>query len=402
MNRFNGDQITVIDDPPDFADIKKESRLANAADKEKRLVRDFRFLTAAELAAGDFAIEYLVRGMFAKNQPAIMAAPSKSLKTTIGLDLAISLASGEKFLNTFHVPIQQRVLVMTGESGLATVQETIKRIAFSKSARLDPAAIPNLFVCDAVPLLNNLGHINSVEEAIRAHEADVLICDPVYLMVDGGDAGNLFTMGAQLKPLADICQAEGVTLLLVHHTKRGSQNAMTFEPMGLEDIAWSGFAEFTRQWIFLNRRERYEDGTGFHRLWLNYGGSAGHSGLWAVDVAEGTNTAAEGRDYEITITEAREARRQIANSQARERESKADQRRNVTIENRCEKIIGAFYGRADWLSQSKLKERTGFSGAVTNEAIAKLVSRGKLEAKTDKIQGTEREVFRPVLAIRDI
>ncbi len=55
----------------------------------------------------------------------------------------------------------------------------------------------------------------------------------------------------------------------------------------LADIAWSGFAEFARQWLLLSRREPYIDGTGEHRLYLRSGGSAGHSALIHLDASEG-------------------------------------------------------------------------------------------------------------------
>lgn len=81
-----------------------------------------------------------------------------------------------------------------------------------------------------------------------------------------------------------------------------------FKPPELSSIAWAGFQEWARQWILLSRRENYEEGTGSHRLWLSIGGSVGHSSLSAVDIEEGCNAAVEGREWDVYIESAADAR----------------------------------------------------------------------------------------------
>jgi hypothetical protein len=53
-----------------------------------------RFSSDAEFAAADLRLEWLVPGVFVRGQPAIVGGPSKSLKTSVMADMAISLASG--------------------------------------------------------------------------------------------------------------------------------------------------------------------------------------------------------------------------------------------------------------------------------------------------------------------
>ena len=91
----------------------------------------------------------------------------------------------------------------------------------------------------------------------------------------GQDAGNLFVVGRYLQAISDLVRDTGVTPILCHHLRKGVTEP--HEPAELEDIAWAGFQEFTRQWLLLNRRSRYEpDQPGHHELWMNVGGSAGH------------------------------------------------------------------------------------------------------------------------------
>lgn len=58
----------------------------------------FERISAAELATGRFDLTYLIDGVLVKDQPAGLVAPKKSLKTNISIDLAVSLATGGRFL----------------------------------------------------------------------------------------------------------------------------------------------------------------------------------------------------------------------------------------------------------------------------------------------------------------
>jgi hypothetical protein len=81
-----------------------------------------------------------------------------------------------------------------------------------------------------------------------------------------------------------VCSDSGVTLILVHHNRKAVSKSK--EPPQLEDMAMAGFSEFARQWWLIGRREKFRPGYP-HELWLNAGGSAGHSGLYRVDIDEG-------------------------------------------------------------------------------------------------------------------
>ena len=392
---MNNDQIfkTAI------AQQERTRKLKAAKVEELPACREFKLLDVNDLLDGNFTIDYLVNGLLVKNQPAIIAAPQKSLKTTLSLDLAISLAAGGiggRFLNQFRVETAHRVGVMTGESGLATVQETIKRICAAKN--IDPLDLRGrLAVTDEIPMLHQLPDLNGVEMLLAKLELDVLIMDPVYQMIDGTEAGNLFRMGQQLKPLSDICRGMGCTPILIHHTKRSSDAGKNFEPLGLEDISWSGFAEFARQWILINRRERYREGSGDHRLWVNYGGSAGHSGLWAVDVEEGSNNAQQGRSYTVTVQEAREARDAAQAEREAEREQTAAAKRAKALDGYVQRVRKALKGKAG-MSRSAIKDAIGLQSSDVSAALDCLIDLGEVVCDTARIQGQERTIFRTAKA----
>ena len=94
-----------------------------------------RLLTGAELLALDLRPRFLVRGVLVEGQPMIIGGRSKTLKTSLACDLAVSLGSGTPFLGRFDC---HRVGVgfWSGESGAATIRETASGIADSKGVDL--------------------------------------------------------------------------------------------------------------------------------------------------------------------------------------------------------------------------------------------------------------------------
>jgi hypothetical protein len=263
-------------------------------------------ITSKELAANDYTLEYHIPNVLVRGQPCIFAGAKKTLKTSLAIDLAISLASGEPFLGRFSVHKPCNTIMLSGESGLATIKETAHRICQSKGIEL--AGIDKLWWSSFLPSLDDAAHLNAVERMIEETQCEVLFVDPLYLCLSGVDAGNVFIQGGKLRPIGDACQRHGVTLLMVHHTRKQAktQSRTNCPPPELDDIAWAGFAEFARQWLLVGRREEYVPGTGEHRLWANVGGSAGHSGLWALDVEEGI--AGMPRHWNVILSSPNEAR----------------------------------------------------------------------------------------------
>lgn len=97
-----------------------------------------------------------------------------------------------------------------------------------------------------------------------------------------------------------VCERNGAGLILAHHTTKTSERQGKHKPPNLDDLAWAAFPEWARQWLLLGQREDYVPGTGEHPLWLNVGGSAGHSSLWALDIEEGPSGLP--RHWQVTVS----------------------------------------------------------------------------------------------------
>jgi replicative DNA helicase len=277
--------------------------------------------------------EWLIKKVLVARQPAIVGGPKKVLKTSTMIDLAVSLGSGKSFLNHFDVPRRQRVLVLSGESGQASIQNVARRVCKSKKIDLKQCDILWGF---RLPWLSSQNDLMALSRGIMENGIEVVIIDPLYLCLLAGNAGlqasNVYQMGPLLLGVAQTCLDAGATPILVHHTtKTSGQTARNegYEPLELDNLAFAGVAEFARQWMILSRREKYDSESGEQKLWFNVGGSAGHSGLYGLDIREGIlNDRFSGREWLVSVQTATNARDAAARAK-REQKDKEKQARDV-------------------------------------------------------------------------
>jgi hypothetical protein len=93
---------------------------------------------------------YLVEGILAAGQLAVIGGPEKGMKTNVTVDLALSLAAGVDFLGHFPVPRPAKVLLVTGETCEKPLENLCRRIL---AARGLSDVLDNLLIQQEVPSL---------------------------------------------------------------------------------------------------------------------------------------------------------------------------------------------------------------------------------------------------------
>lgn len=350
-------------------------------------VISYRRITSAQLDAAEFNTEYLVNGVLVAGQPCIIAGPQKALKTSLIIDLAVSIDRGGKFLGYFDCTRPTRVGVMSGESGMATIQETARRVCHAAGCQLSDCGI---IWSDDLPRFGAVEHVDAIARFIEADGLEVLAIDPAYLAMPSGDAGNVFAQGELLHAVSVACQSAGCALLLAHHTRKNGTTGENRAPE-LADIAWAGFAEFARQWLLVGRRERYEPGSGEHLLWLAVGGSAGHGGLYGIDVNEGTRDDLGGRRWETTVrstTETEAESQRVKAEREAERQEQAE-RRNI------DKLRTALRRFPDGETARVLRTTAGLNPDNFATSIRTLLGEGRAEACQVAKGSRNYDGFRP-------
>ncbi len=342
--------------------------------------QEFKTMTSAELDAADLRTDYLVEDVLARGQPFIVAAAKKMLKTNGCIDLALSLASGGKWMNKFYVPHAVRVALMSGESGDAVIQETARRIARSKPW-MNLRDYTNAIWSFDLPRLGQPQTKRDLTKFIGDNALDVLVADPAYLCLDlGDDAGNLFSVGKKLAELTELMHDTGCTIGIVHHNRKNI-GGEAFAPPELESIAWSGFQEWARQWILLGRREAYDpEVAGSHKLWLSVGGSAGHSGLWALDIEEGSRKDQGGRRWDVSVETASTAIAATIEQREELKVNRAEEKSAARIEADAAKLLKIYQRTPEGSTAKAAREEAGWSGTRFAPANAHLLNDKKIQA----------------------
>jgi hypothetical protein len=342
-------------------------------DEQAEPPRFVNVVTCPEFLGLDLKAHFLIRDILVAGQPCVAGGRSKTLKTSIIADAVVSLGSGASFLGKF--PTQKvNVGFWSGESGAVVVRETALRIA--KARGVDLAGCSIVWGFD-LPKLSRADHLEALADVIEKRELGVVVVDPLYLSLLSPDAvgrsSDLFFMGTILQPLAELGQQTGCTIILLHHFRKNSQTD-DVEPAGLEELAQSGVAEWARQWILLQRRSPYQ-ADGHHELWMRAGGSAGHAGLWALDIQEGLldPDTFSGRKWEVTVTPAAdaraEARREKENRKAADLEKRDEQNR--------ERLLTVLRTIPEGDTERALSRAAGLNPANFHKAITALLHEGR-------------------------
>lgn len=148
----------------------------------------------------------------------------------------------------------------------------------------------------------------------------------------------------------------------------------------MSDIAWSGFAEFSAQWLLLSRRSKFDAEIGNHELWLNVGGRAGHGGLYGVDIREGRRTDPGGRVWQVKVRPASETRASAIDSKESAKEAATERKQAATVTRRLAKAAEALLSLgAEPETESRIAAQAGLSSTAWGPVFLHLKTNGIIE-----------------------
>jgi hypothetical protein len=205
----------------------------------------------AELPSDEIAERWLVEELWCANSVGVIGGAPKCAKTWLGLDIALSVATGTPCLGKYNVPERGPVLVYLAEDALRSVRERVDGMARHRGLDLSEVAIQVITV--PVLRLDQEWDRTRLWETARRLRPRLLVLDPLVRLhgIDENRAGEVAELLAYFRSL----QRElGLSVLLVHHTRKNSGDGVA-AGQGLRGS--SDFHAFGDSNLYLRRTEQH-------------------------------------------------------------------------------------------------------------------------------------------------
>ena len=177
-----------------------------------------------EIPNDDLAERWLVEQLWCTNSVGVIGGAPKCAKTWLGLDMALSVATGTPCLGKYAVPEPGPVLVYLAEDALRVVGERIEGMARHRGLDIDQVAIYAI-TASALRLDHDRDQTRLWETA-QWLRPKLLVLDPLVRLhgIDENHAGAVAELLAYFRSL----QRElAISVLLVHHTRKNAADGVT-------------------------------------------------------------------------------------------------------------------------------------------------------------------------------
>jgi hypothetical protein len=193
---------------------------------------------AAALEASNNRQPWLIEGLWTAEAVGVIGGQPKSGKTTLALDMAVSVASASACLGTFPVHTSGPVLLYAAEESAATLRcrlQTITNLRGLDFGQLDVRVI----VTNSLRLDRSDDQVR-LEATVTLHRPALLILDPLIRihMADENASGDIAALLGYLRALQRKC---GTAICLVHHVRKqiSSSTGAGYSLRGSSDLyAW--------------------------------------------------------------------------------------------------------------------------------------------------------------------
>jgi hypothetical protein len=334
----------------------------------------FAGMSMATLAAAERTdIDYLVQDLAVRGQAMLTLAHEKTLKSTITMDLLVSLATGKPFLNYFAVPKRQNVLYLSGENGEDASLEVFRRVCDAKGVEANE--VEGFTFATWLPKFYKPEDLDELRRRTKAAGAGFVAADPAGMCTSPGAATVVSIAYDELRAVTEAVKSCGATFAAVHHATKQSNVTRT----GLRSAAGAGFAEWARQWLLLDCVGQFKPETGEHRIRMVAGGSRGHSGRWTLDVREGNVADADGRVWDVKVTQFGEKVQALSDEK---------------VSDDAAKVLAAMRSIGEAATARAIRTKaSNMNAAVFAAAVAHLLDGNAVKSKTVPVKGIDRDGY---------
>jgi len=162
---------------------------------------------------------WLVEQLWGASSVGVIGGAPKCSKTWLGLDLALSVATGTACLGRYAVPQPGPVLVYLAEDSLPIVRQRVEGMARHRGLALEQVEI---HVITAPTLrLDRDPHRRQLQQTAQRLKPRLLLLDPLVRLhgIDENSAGEVAGLLAYIRELQ---RQLDLSVMLVHHTRKNA------------------------------------------------------------------------------------------------------------------------------------------------------------------------------------
>jgi hypothetical protein len=165
------------------------------------------------------ATRWLVEPLWGDSAVGVIGGAPKCAKTWLGLDLALSVATGTACLDRYAVPRPGPVLIYLAEDALAVVRERVEGMARHRGLEL---ACVDIHVITVPALrLDREPHRHRLRETAQRLRPRLLLLDPL-VRLHGIDENNATEVAGLLAYFRELQRQLDLSVILVHHTRKNA------------------------------------------------------------------------------------------------------------------------------------------------------------------------------------
>lgn len=190
----------------------------------------------AEIDAPTQSQPWLVRSLWASSAVGILGGPPKCGKTWLGLDLAISVASGTPCLGAFPVDGKGPTLVYLAEDSLDTARQRVEGICRHRG--LNIASLDLYLITEPVLRLDREADLHKLAAALTKIAPRLLLLDP-FVRLHRRDENSSADVSGLLGDLRLLQRNHNLAIVLVHHVRKNGRGPQGEALRGSSDLhAW--------------------------------------------------------------------------------------------------------------------------------------------------------------------
>jgi hypothetical protein len=183
-----------------------------------------------ELLKSDFKVEYWIKPFVSKGGTVLLSAPAKSMKTFLGMQAGLAIASGQKFMDWPTDPNGARVLYIDQEIGEAEAKARLQYMyevyggeKADANFRIFTGDVASLSLdkelkrgADMIEEIDSKG-LRELKQLLKDFKPQVVIFDTMRDS-HSGEENSSTEMSKVMKTLRQLKKEFGFTAMLIHHT----------------------------------------------------------------------------------------------------------------------------------------------------------------------------------------